>query len=294
MPGVGPKTAAKWISHVRDARRVVADVDEIPGKAGESLRDHLDDVIRNRRINALVCDLDLPARPADLACTTEWNRDAIHQVFDALEFAVLRERLFDYLGGGDEPATPDAAADLDASTHVAPGELSAWLGEHTPATRSVGVEVVGVTRAVDARADASSPSPPATGAAAWVDVDQLDSDDDKALGRVAGRRRPAQGVARRQGPGCTRSAAHGWTLRGRRGRHRAGHLPGQARPARLRPRRPVAALPAPRAPGRCDDDSGQLDASTTTAAPSVRRAARPRHARALGRAGGGAGVAVVR
>src|SRR5688572_2834317 len=67
VPGVGPKTAAKWINSYGTLDALVADVDAIPGKAGESLRAHLDDVLRNRRINALVCDLDLPAQPDDLA-----------------------------------------------------------------------------------------------------------------------------------------------------------------------------------------------------------------------------------
>ena len=198
VPGVGPKTAAKWIASYGTLDALVADVEQVPGKAGESLREHLDDVLRNRRINALVCDLDLPAGPADLAFTTEWNRNAIHEVFDALEFAALRERLFDYLGGGDESATPDAAADLTL-THVAPGELAAWLAENAAAD-PVGLEVVGVTRPVGARAEHLALAT-ATGAAAWVTVEQLDARRRQGPRRLAVRRRPAQGAARRQGPG---------------------------------------------------------------------------------------------
>ncbi len=210
VPGVGPKTAAKWIASYGTLAALVADVDQVPGKAGESLREHLDDVLRNRRINALVRDLDLPAGPHDLGFTTEWNRDAIHEVFDALEFAALRERLFDYLGGGDESATPDAAADLDV-THVATGALGAWLAEHA-SDAPVGLEVVGVTRPVDARADHLALAT-GSGAAAWVAVEQLDADDDKALGAwLADADRPkvlhdAKGQAHAL-------AAQGWTLSG--------------------------------------------------------------------------------
>ncbi|MGH3456901.1 DNA polymerase I [Aeromicrobium sp.] len=210
VPGVGPKTAAKWIGSYGTLDALVADVERVPGKAGESLREHLDDVLRNRRINALVCDLDLPAVPADLAFTTEWNRNAIHEVFDALEFAALRERLFDYLGGGDESATPDAAADLTV-TRVAPGELGAWLGEHAVDTK-VGVEVVGVTRPVGSRAEHLALAT-GTGAAAWVGVEQLEPDDDKALADwLADADRPkvlhdAKGQAHAL-------AAQGWTLSG--------------------------------------------------------------------------------
>jgi DNA polymerase-1 len=60
VPGVGPKTAAKWIGQYGDLTGVVANVDQIKGKAGESLREHLDGVLRNRRLNQLVRDLTLP------------------------------------------------------------------------------------------------------------------------------------------------------------------------------------------------------------------------------------------
>ncbi|HET7762602.1 MAG TPA: 5'-3' exonuclease H3TH domain-containing protein, partial [Phycicoccus sp.] len=93
VPGVGPKTAAKWIGQYGDLQGIVAHVDEITGKAGENLRAHLDGVLRNRRLNRLVDDLDLPLGVADLE-RQSWDREEVHRVFDGLEFRVLRERLF--------------------------------------------------------------------------------------------------------------------------------------------------------------------------------------------------------
>jgi DNA polymerase-1 len=172
VPGVGPKTAAKWLASYGSLDAVVAAAVDIPGKAGESLREHLDSVIRNRRINALVCDLDLPAGPADLAFSTAWNRDAIHQVFDALEFAALRTRLFDYLGGGDEAVEIDAASeDLDVE-HLT--DLAPWLAGH--GDNLVGVEVSGVSRVVGARLNGIGLAA-ADGAVAWADVEALDDAD---------------------------------------------------------------------------------------------------------------------
>jgi len=93
VPGVGPKTAAKWLGQYGDLAGVVAHVDEIKGKAGENLREHLDGVLRNRRLNRLVDDLELPLSVDDLE-RQSWDREEVHQVFDGLEFRVLRERLF--------------------------------------------------------------------------------------------------------------------------------------------------------------------------------------------------------
>ncbi|WP_166376022.1 DNA polymerase I [Aeromicrobium phragmitis] len=178
VPGVGPKTAAKWINAYDGLDGIVAGVDGIGGKAGQSLRDHLDDVLRNRRLNALVCDLDLPAGPTDLGFTTEWNRDAIHRVFDALEFSALRERLFDYLGGGDEKASADAAVEL-ALALPGQGEVKAWLDAH--ATGSVvGVDVMGALRPSGARADTIAVAT-LDGHGMWVSTDTLTDQDDAAL-----------------------------------------------------------------------------------------------------------------
>ena len=119
VPGVGPKTAAKWLGQYGSLDEIIAKVDQIPGKAGESMREHLDDVIRNRSINALIRDLDLPAGPADLAFDTVWDREAIHTVFDALEFNALRVRLFEAFGDVEPQA--EEGFDLEG-VNLAPGE----------------------------------------------------------------------------------------------------------------------------------------------------------------------------
>ena len=210
VPGVGPKTAAKWINQHGSLEALVADVDAVPGKAGESLREHLDSVLRNRRINALVRDLDLPAKPADLAFSTEWNRDAIHQVFDALEFAALRTRLFEYLGGGDEATTDAASVEVEVDL---PGEggLAAWIDEHL-GEEAVGVEVAGVLRPVGPRVDTVTIATPG-GRAVSLSPESLGPDDDAALqGWLAD---PARPKVMHDAKGQLHAlAAQGWTMRG--------------------------------------------------------------------------------
>ncbi|PWJ25285.1 DNA polymerase I [Branchiibius hedensis] len=139
VPGVGPKTAAKWIGQYGDLGGLVAHVGEIKGKAGESLREHLDGVLRNRRLNQLLRDLDLPVGPADLARQV-WDRDEVHRVFDGLEFRVLRDRLFATL----EAAEPEAQEDVSVDGAVlAADEVAGWLAEQVPAGSRAGVQVVG-------------------------------------------------------------------------------------------------------------------------------------------------------
>ena len=102
VPGVGPKTAAKWLAQFDGLENIIARVDEVPGKAGESLRAHLDDVLRNRKLNHLLTDLDLPVGPQDLVRGTG-DRSAVADLFTTLEFNQLRERVNSIMGAPAEP-----------------------------------------------------------------------------------------------------------------------------------------------------------------------------------------------
>ena len=59
IPGVGEKTATKWIREFGSLDELVNRVDEVKGKAGDALREHLGDVLRNRQMTALVRDVPL-------------------------------------------------------------------------------------------------------------------------------------------------------------------------------------------------------------------------------------------
>jgi len=153
VPGVGPKTAAKWLERFDGLDGLVAGVGEITGKAGDALRERLADVQRNRRVNALVRDLELPVGTADLELRP-WDREAVHIVFDGLEFRVLRDRLFATLSA-DEPVSEGSftvdGADLGAD------QVAGWLAGHATtdetAERVTGLHVVGVWTAGGGRVD---------------------------------------------------------------------------------------------------------------------------------------------
>ena len=105
VPGVGPKTAAKWINLYGGLEGILENLDSIKGKVGDSLREHVEDVLRNRRLNHLLRDLDLPVTLEALELERP-NRDAVEELFDALQFNTLRKRLFD-LFGEEEAEAPD-------------------------------------------------------------------------------------------------------------------------------------------------------------------------------------------
>ncbi|MFG1873151.1 DNA polymerase I [Micromonospora arborensis] len=212
IPGVGPKTAAKWITTYGGVEGVIARADEIKGKAGDSLRERLADVIRNYEINRLVSDLELPLRPEDTRWAG-WDREAVHQVFDTLEFRILRDRLYQYL----EAVEPEAESGFDLAGEMLtePGALAGWLSTHAPTGTPVGLAVkldTGPNRRHTASITGLALAT-AGGAAAWVDPAQLDPTDEGALaGWLADAQRPK--VLHDSKPAVLACAAHGWQLAG--------------------------------------------------------------------------------
>jgi DNA polymerase-1 len=176
VPGVGPKTAAKWIGMYAGLDGIVANIDQIGGKAGESLREHLDSVLRNRRLNQLVHDLQVGVELGDLA-RHSWDREEVHEVFDALEFRVLRERLFATFEAPEPEA--DSGFALDGQV-LGSAEVTGWLAQHAPAGVRTGLQVLGRwgRGTGDARGLALATG---AGAAAYVDLAGLDDVGERAL-----------------------------------------------------------------------------------------------------------------
>jgi DNA polymerase I len=150
IPGVGEKTAAKWIADFGSLGELVDRVDEVKGKAGDKLREHLGDVLRNRQLTELAKDVPLEYGPQDLR-PAPWDREQIHQLFDTLEFQILRDRLYSTLPGGiagtaagQQAPVGGARAGFDVEvTRPGPDEVAQWLDEHGTGTERAGLAVRG-------------------------------------------------------------------------------------------------------------------------------------------------------
>ncbi|MEO8221760.1 MAG: DNA polymerase I [Specibacter sp.] len=126
VPGVGPKTAAKWINQYGGLEGILENLDAIGGKVGESLRAHVDDVKRNRRLNHLLRDMELPV-PLEQTVLQHPDRDAVEELFDSLEFNQLRKRLFDLFGEAEQEDDGEAHQVPDHRVVTDAAELQAWL-----------------------------------------------------------------------------------------------------------------------------------------------------------------------
>jgi DNA polymerase I len=187
IPGVGEKTAAKWIIEFGSLAGLVDRVDEVKGKAGDKLRESLANVLRNRQLTELARDVPLECGPGDLT-PMAWDREQIHQLFDTLQFRVLRDRLYSTLPDGINGAgAPGGAAQEEAGgafevevTVPGPGEAAAWLEEHGSAPGRSGVAVAGTWGRGTGTLTALAIATP-DGAGAYLDPVLLTEEDEAAL-----------------------------------------------------------------------------------------------------------------
>jgi DNA polymerase-1 len=208
VPGVGPKTAAKWLNQYGNLDGLVAHVDEIKGKAGASLREHLAGVLRNHQINRLDREVALDLTP-DRLTMGQWDREEIHALFDTLQFRVLRERLYASLSAVGPEADEGFEVELETP---GPGEVAEWLDRHATGAGRIGVAVSGRwgrgTGEVTGLALAGVHGP-----AAYLDPAELIEEDERALAAwLADPDRP-KALHEAKGP-MLALAARGLTLEG--------------------------------------------------------------------------------
>ncbi|WP_186324499.1 DNA polymerase I [Microbacterium paludicola] len=126
VPKVGEKTAVKWLTQFGSLDELLARAEEIKGVVGGNLREHIEDVRRNRKLNRLLDDVELPVAPADLVVAPA-DVQAIRDIFARLEFRTLLPRVFDAVGTGEDPTSDEPAVVLPTPVQVPAAELAAWL-----------------------------------------------------------------------------------------------------------------------------------------------------------------------
>ncbi|CAL9616708.1 DNA polymerase I [Streptomyces sp. enrichment culture] len=213
IPGVGEKTAAKWINQFGSFAELVERVDEVKGKAGQNLRDHLESVKLNRRLTELERRVELPRTVSDLE-RTAYDRKGVAVILDTLEIRnpSLRERLYAVDPGAAEAEAAPVVADgveLDG-TVLGTGELADWLTEH--GAQPLGVATVDTwalgTGSVTEVALAAS-----DGKAAWFDPTEIDEADETAF--RAWLSDPDRPKVFHNAKGAMRVfAEHGWSVAG--------------------------------------------------------------------------------
>ena len=139
IPGVGEKTASKWVVEYGSLKDLLSEVDKVGGKVGQALRDNIDNVIRNRELTQLVHDA-----PITFALDAmEWkgvDLEKIDPLLTTLEFKTLKDRFKPIAAAGSAPvkgkksATSDLQGDLFGAPikadFISAAELSKKIAAH--------------------------------------------------------------------------------------------------------------------------------------------------------------------
>ena len=132
IPGVGEKTAAKWIIEYGSLEALLTKTEEVSGKVGIALRENIESVRRNRELTQLIHSVDIEADPAAL----QWSGvDIAHlaPLLETLEFRTLKDRLAAIAVTGsvqEESVVPTLFAREIDHQLLTPAEMSAKIAKH--------------------------------------------------------------------------------------------------------------------------------------------------------------------
>ncbi|KFI46831.1 DNA polymerase I [Bifidobacterium bohemicum] len=140
VPGVGDGFAAKWINQYGSLEGVLEHADELPGKKGQSLRDNIDQVRLNRKVNAVLRDLDLGVQMKDLVLGNP-DLAAVDKIFAELEFGVrTKNKILKAFNGGvipkfgaevaSESNNEPEIASVNVESIQSADDFHHWVDEH--------------------------------------------------------------------------------------------------------------------------------------------------------------------
>jgi len=175
VPGVGPKTAVKWLTAHGNLDTIKKHADEIPGKVGENLRNTLGQLPLYEELVTIVCNLELTSDPSTLVYRDP-DTKRLQSLYDRLELRSLLKRI-------DPTEENLQKSSAEYETVLTEDALDTWLTRvesaelvavdtETTSLNYMRAEVVGISLSVE------------TGVAAYIPVahsypgapDQLDRD----------------------------------------------------------------------------------------------------------------------
>nr|WP_315266850.1 DNA polymerase I [Microbacterium lemovicicum] len=153
VPKVGEKTAVKWLNQFGSLEALLENADKVTGVVGNNLREHIEDVRRNRTLNRLLTDVELPVTPEQLE-VQPIDAQAVREIFAQLEFRTLLPRVFEAAGIDQamaaQPSAPGQAAPAPAEptpadfvrwVEEAEGEVAVTLTTHSGHPQRIGLAV---------------------------------------------------------------------------------------------------------------------------------------------------------
>ena len=93
-PGVGQKTAVKWLTEYESLDNLIENAEQIKGKVGEKFRAAIDQVRLSHELATIKCDLDLPCELEELQIADQ-DQTTLANLYQELDFKTWLEELDD-------------------------------------------------------------------------------------------------------------------------------------------------------------------------------------------------------
>lgn len=121
VPGVGPKTALKWLQEYGSLEALVANADKVSGKIGERLRENIEQLWLSYRLATIKRDVELGVQIADLVHTDE-DAERLHALFSQLEFKSWVKEVEGRGGKSAAPVRNDSSATASRPANDSPAQ----------------------------------------------------------------------------------------------------------------------------------------------------------------------------
>jgi DNA polymerase-1 len=124
VPKVGAKTAAKWLNEYASADGIVEHADEIKGKVGESLREHVEQLRLSRELATIRQDVELDSGPKELK-RGDVDTEKLRELYSRFDL----KRLLEQLGGDNGAAEPPPSGEKKGNYRaiLTQREFDSWL-----------------------------------------------------------------------------------------------------------------------------------------------------------------------
>ena len=131
IPGVGEKTATKWIVEYGSLGNLIDNCDKVTGKVGESLRANVANVLLNRELTQLHSDVPMDLHVDDCGLAG-FDRAVVDQLFDTLQFRALRDRIGVLQVADQETSEPIVVAELPEAEVIGGVKAASFLSGLQP------------------------------------------------------------------------------------------------------------------------------------------------------------------
>ncbi len=118
IAGVGEKTAAKLLKEYHSIENILANADNIKGALGEKIRKGKEDAIMSKKLATIILDVPVEFHEENF-CMKEWNREALTEIFTALEFKTMAKRILgEDITAVAQQIAPEVPAQMDLFGNV--------------------------------------------------------------------------------------------------------------------------------------------------------------------------------